>query len=117
MFPLGSSDMVEPARKLMGLVAQAVQRLPNKLSISGHTDGTPFIKQNNYTNWELSADRANASRRALVNAGLAPERIATVIGKADNENIVPNPNSPRNRRISIVLLREAHVPPAAAPKP
>jgi len=114
MFPLGSTEMIEPARKLMALVSQAVQKLPNKLSISGHTDATPFSKPGNYTNWELSTDRANASRRALVAAGLPADRISTVIGKADTENIVPDANSPRNRRISIVLLREA--PPPSAGK-
>ncbi|HWK48110.1 MAG TPA: flagellar motor protein MotB [Stellaceae bacterium] len=114
MFPLGSADMSEPARKLMTLVSQAVQKLPNKLSISGHTDATPFTKPGSYTNWELSTDRANASRRALVAGGLPADRISTVIGKADTDNIIPDPNSPRNRRISIVLLREAPVPPPAA---
>src|SRR2546428_456981 len=79
MFALGSSEMSEPAKKLMALVTQVVQRLPNKLSVSGHTDGTPFSRTGNYGNWELSADRANASRRALVGAGLPVERIAKVV--------------------------------------
>jgi chemotaxis protein MotB len=107
MFALGSSEMAEPAKKLMALVTQVVQRLPNKLSVSGHTDATPFTRTGNYGNWELSADRANASRRALLAAGLPAERIARVVGLADRDPMVADePNSPRNRRISMVLLHE-----------
>jgi chemotaxis protein MotB len=110
MFALGSSDMAESAKKLMELVAQAVQKLPNKISITGHTDATPFAKAGNYGNWELSSDRANASRRALIAAGLPPERVNRVIGTADRDPlIVDQPSSPRNRRISIVLLSERSV--------
>jgi chemotaxis protein MotB len=108
MFPSGSADMGEPARKLMALVSQVVQRLPNKVSLSGHTDATPFAKTGNYGNWELSTDRANASRRQLLAAGLPADRIAQVVGVADKDPLVADdPTSPRNRRISIVLLKEA----------
>jgi chemotaxis protein MotB len=111
MFPLGSAEMAEPAKKLMALVTQVVQRLPNKLSVSGHTDSTPFTRAGNYGNWELSADRANASRRALVASGLPAERIARVVGVADRDPMVADqPNSPRNRRISMVLLRADKTP-------
>ena len=121
MFAKGSSRLEEPARRLLGLVAAAVKNLPNKLTLTGHTDSLPYAGLMGYSNWELSADRANAARKALVDAGLAPDRIASVVGKADKDHLVPDdPTSPRNRRISIVLLREA--PPvaaaaAAAPKP
>jgi chemotaxis protein MotB len=112
MFALGSSEMAEPAKKLMALVTQIVQRLPNKLSVTGHTDATPFAKAGNYGNWELSSDRANASRRALVAAGLPVERIEKVVGVADRDPLVADqPTSPRNRRISMVLL---HQPKPAA---
>jgi chemotaxis protein MotB len=113
MFPLGSSDMVESAKKLMGLVSQVVQRMPNKISLTGHTDSTPFAnKAGNYGNWELSSDRANASRRALIGAGVPADRIAKVVGTADREPLVPeDPASARNRRISIVLLREGKAAP------
>jgi chemotaxis protein MotB len=108
MFPSGSADMGEPARKLMALVSQVVQRLPNKVSLSGHTDATPFAKTGSYGNWELSTDRANASRRQLLAAGLPADRIAQVVGVADKDPLVADdPTSPRNRRISIVLLKEA----------
>lgn len=109
MFPRGSAAMVEQAHRLMDLVAKVIQRLPNKIAITGHTDSTPFSQTNNsYTNWELSTDRANASRRALLAAGVPEERIATVVGKADQEPLITEDTaSPQNRRISIVLLREA----------
>ena len=112
MFPLGSSEMADNARKLIALVTQAVQKLPNKISITGHTDSTPFARQGNYGNWELSSDRANASRREFLNNGLPGDRIERVIGMADRDPLFTDqPNSPRNRRISVVLLREARVPP------
>ena len=110
MFPLGSARMYPQTREILDLVAQAVSPLPNRLSISGHTDGTRFARDDVYGNWELSTDRANASRRALVASGIGEDRIATVIGKADREPLLDDePNSPRNRRISIVLLRERGV--------
>jgi chemotaxis protein MotB len=116
MFPLGSSDMADNAKKLMGLVAEVVKKLPNKVSLAGHTDATPYSKGGNYGNWELSADRANASRRVLLQGGLGPERVAKVVGMADRDLMFPNePTSPRNRRISIVLLRDAPPPSAAKP--
>ncbi|MGB8844012.1 MAG: flagellar motor protein MotB [Aliidongia sp.] len=115
MFALGSTDMNDAARKLMGLVAQAVAKMPNKISITGHTDATPFARPGTMDNWDLSTQRANASRRALIAAGLPEARIATVLGKADTEPFVPtDPNNPRNRRVSIVVLREAG---AAVPPP
>jgi chemotaxis protein MotB len=108
MFPLGSAEMLDPAKKLIALVAQAVHRLPNKISISGHTDSTTYPMGGKYSNWELSSDRANASRREFIADGVAPERVARVSGLADGDPLVPeDPASPRNRRISIVLLREA----------
>ncbi|WP_037455967.1 flagellar motor protein MotB [Skermanella stibiiresistens] len=107
MFPLGSAQMYPPTRQLLGLVAQAVGRLPNKLSISGHTDGTRFARGDIYGNWELSTDRANSSRRALIAGGIDETRIATVVGRADRDHLLPtDPQSPRNRRISIILLRD-----------
>lgn len=110
MFPLGGTEPLPPARKLMLLIADVIQGMPNKISIRGHTDSIPFGKKNNYTNWELSADRANASRRVLLEGGLDIERIENVQGKADREHLVPDqPNSARNRRISIILLKQSLV--------
>ncbi len=112
MFPNGSATMVEQARKLMELVAKVIDRMPNQVAITGHTDSKPFSDNTSYTNWELSTDRANASRRALLAAGVPEDRIATIVGKADQEPLVSeDPASPRNRRISIVLLRDAVAEP------
>lgn len=108
MFPVGSDRMYPALRELLGVVARAVRDLPHRLSIRGHTDARPFAPGAAYDNWRLSADRANATRRALVEQGLPPERIAEVIGKADTEPLIAeDPMDARNRRISIVLLTEA----------
>jgi chemotaxis protein MotB len=108
MFPLGSAQMADNAQKLMALVALVVRKLPNKVSITGHTDAAPYAFGRYYTNWELSADRANASRRELVTDGVPAERIEKVVGLADRDPLLPDdPRAASNRRISIVLLREA----------
>ncbi|HUK59728.1 MAG TPA: flagellar motor protein MotB [Stellaceae bacterium] len=108
MYPLGSAEMLDPAKKLMALVSQIVLRLPNKIAITGHTDSTPYPVAGKYSNWELSSDRANASRREFVADGVPADRIARVSGLADQDPLdAKDPAAPRNRRISIVLLREA----------
>ncbi|HSA80747.1 MAG TPA: OmpA family protein [Geminicoccaceae bacterium] len=106
MFPLGSAQMYPSTEALLRQVASAIARLPNKLSIAGHTDGIAYRRTDGYDNWSLSLDRADAARRMLVAAGLEQGRIATVIGKADTEHMFPgDPRDPRNRRISITLSR------------
>jgi chemotaxis protein MotB len=91
-----------------------VAPLDNKLSISGHTDATPYQGRADYSNWELSTDRANAARRALVINGVDGKRIANVSGRADTDpKIKDDPLSPENRRISIVLLRDKPAAPSA----
>jgi chemotaxis protein MotB len=115
MFATGSSTLNDRAKNLAQLVAQVVAKMPNKLSISGHTDSTPYRFGNAYGNWELSTDRANASRRALIEAGVAADRIRLVKGQADQQPLLPtDPANPSNRRISIVLLRDQ---PVAGTKP
>lgn len=107
MFPSGSASMHERTKLLLQRVAQAVNKLPNRISIAGHTDATQFRGDGGYGNWELSADRANASRRALMDAGLPQARITQVVGKADQEPLYNNDKlNPSNRRIAIILLRE-----------
>jgi chemotaxis protein MotB len=108
MFALGSYELVDSAKKLLAVVTQVVQRLPNQITITGHTDAVPYPGGRKYTNWELSADRANASRREFLADGLAENRIGRVAGVADRDPLVADqPTSPRNRRISVVLIREA----------
>lgn len=108
MFASGSAEMYPHTQRLLALVADAIKELDNPVAIKGHTDSTPYASGKNYSNWELSTDRANSSRRALLAAGLPASRVASVVGRADQEHFVPEePNSPRNRRISVVLLRQA----------
>jgi len=105
MFPGGSAAMYQHTRKLIAVVVETIKDLPNQLSIRGHTDSAPFASGTGYDNWMLSADRANATRLALLAAGLPEARVAEVIGKADAEHLFDeNPRDPRNRRISLVLL-------------
>ena len=118
MFALGSAKMLEHTTQLLAKIAQVVGALPNKVSISGHTDSTPYRgKAAGHGNWELSTGRALSSRRGLVDGGFDLKRIAKVVGKADTEPLLPDdPKSERNRRISIVLLREAGATAAAKAK-
>lgn len=110
MFPLGSAAMFEHTRKILSLVGGVIEKLPNRISIGGHTDAAPYRPGATYTNWELSADRANASRRVLLSAGVSPKRIERIAGHAASELLVKNdPYSARNRRISILLLRGTSV--------
>jgi chemotaxis protein MotB len=105
MFPLGESEMYQHTRKLLSLVARIIQQVPNKISISGHTDATPFASTTGYSNWELSTDRAHSARRVLMSNGIPQSRIAGIVGKAATEPFVPEkPEAPENRRLSIVLL-------------
>lgn len=112
MFESGSSKITPRVQNLVKMIVKSIDELPNRLSISGHTDSSSFNGRD-YSNWELSSDRANASRRALLHAGLAPTRIDKVAGRADTDPLIrDDPSNPGNRRISIVLLRETPVLPA-----
>lgn len=111
MFEPGSAQPTDRALTLLRAVGQVVSQLPNRVTISGHTDATPSALAG-YTNWELSADRSNATRRVLEDVALDADRIYQVSGKAASEPLYPDdPYLPGNRRISIVLLREAPVLP------
>ena len=112
MFASGSAEMAPRTRKLLEQIAQVVTKLPNKISVSGHTDAQQFGGAGGYSNWELSSDRANASRRGLIQGGLTPDRFVEVTGKAAQEPLMEeDPFAPQNRRISLILLREAPVLP------
>jgi chemotaxis protein MotB len=107
MFPSGSARMFEHTQNLLSQVADIAMTLPNDISVRGHTDGVPYRASSDYSNWELSSDRANASRRGLIENGIPEDRISNVQGKADTEHLFPeNPTDPRNRRISIILLNQ-----------
>ena len=113
MFRQGTAEPMPYAKRLLAEIGRIVDRLPNRVSISGHTDGAVFEGPNGTTNWELSAARANAGRALLAAGGLNADRIYEVAGKAGSEPLLPeDPNASANRRLSITLLREAPpVPP------
>jgi chemotaxis protein MotB len=114
MFASGSSRMEKPTRLLLAKITQVVQKLPNKISISGHTDSTSFRgSRKGYGNWELSSNRALASRRVMVESGLKLEKVSHVTGKEATEPMIKeDPKDARNRRIAIVILREAGKKPS-----
>ena len=82
MFPSGSADMHKHTRRILSLVSKVIAKMPQQISVSGHTDSVPFVTDTGYSNWELSADRANAARRTLVESKVPFERVSRVIGKA-----------------------------------
>jgi chemotaxis protein MotB len=116
MFKQGTNEPMPYTKRLLQEVGRIIDRLPNRVSISGHTEGTPFEGPGGVTNWELSSSRANAARALLASGGLVQDRIYEVAGKAGSEPLLPeDPNASANRRLSIVLLREAPpVPPGHA---
>ena len=113
MFPTGSATLSDRARALLLKIAPVLMKLPERLSITGHTDAAPF-HGGDRSNWELSSERANATRRLLAEAGLPEARVETVSGRADRDPLLPaDPLAAVNRRIAIVVLREAR---ARAPR-
>jgi chemotaxis protein MotB len=113
MFASGSAVPNDRARALIQKIAPFLQKLPEAISIAGYTDATPYAGIGK-TNWELSSERANATRRLLTDSGLADKRVRTVTGHADRDPLVPgDPLAAANRRIAIVVLRDTRGPPAA----
>ncbi|AHG87762.1 Motility protein B, N-terminal domain protein [Gemmatirosa kalamazoonensis] len=103
-FALGSAQMKPAAVIVLHAIAPELEPLPNPIVLEGHTDAASFGSNAGFTNWELSAERANAARRVLTASGLSPERVAEVRGLADRHLRVPeNPLDPSNRRISVLL--------------
>ncbi|MBV9776541.1 MAG: OmpA family protein [Acetobacteraceae bacterium] len=114
MFSTGSAQPNEQARLLIATITPTLLRLPGQVSIQGHTDAAPYPGPDR-TNWELSAERANAARRMLTDAGLPEQRIRDVSGRADRDLLLPaQPLAAANRRIAITVLRQA---PPAPPAP
>lgn len=112
MFAPGSANLYPRARELLAQIAGIIKKLPNKLSITGHTDPSGFVDPTGYTNWELSSDRALATRRALLEGGMEDNQLQKVTGASDREPLdASQPRSPRNRRVSIVLLKAEQVNP------
>ena len=104
LFETGDGGLNETGIALTRTTGIVLAHLPYQLRIEGHTDSNPSLTEG-YSNWELSADRANSARRILEAAGVAPERVRAVSGLADTRPLLPaSPDLPANRRISIVLV-------------
>jgi chemotaxis protein MotB len=106
MFALARAELEPHTREILQKLGSALNEMPNKLSLSGHTDSTPYASgEKNYSNWELSADRANASRRELILGGMNEQKIMRVVGLSSAVLFDRNdPTNPVNRRISIIVM-------------
>lgn len=109
MFDSGSARILDRTRDLLAVIADAIAGMPNAITISGHTDSMRYTGSGAYSNWELSADRANATRRVLVESGVSPSRIVGIAGLADTSPLKDSaPEAPENRRISVMVIYDAN---------
>jgi chemotaxis protein MotB len=108
MFDLGGATVKSYMRDILHEIGKVLNEVDNRVALTGHTDSAPYSGgQRWYSNWELSADRANASRRELIAGGMNPRKIARVVGLADSSLIdKEDPRNPLNRRISIIVLNK-----------
>ncbi|MCI4663443.1 MAG: OmpA family protein [Neomegalonema sp.] len=106
LFTTGSAEPTETLRALIEVIAPLIGQVQNDLSLVGHTDARPYRPGSGYSNWRLSADRADAARRILLEQGLPETRIRRISGAAAREPLSKDPFAPENRRIGITLLRE-----------
>jgi chemotaxis protein MotB len=105
MFPSGSTNMADKGEKLVAEVAAALNKIPNKIAIRGHTDSVPFAKGSGKNNWALSGERAEITRSLLQKAGVDEKRFERIEGVADTDPFNPkDTKDPRNRRMSITVL-------------
>jgi chemotaxis protein MotB len=137
-FENGKAQPTPVMQKLLKVLSVAIGKLPNPVSIEGHTDAKPFSDSQTYGNWELSTDRANAARRLMQNSGLRPDQVVQVRGYADQNLRKPlQPEDASNRRVTLIIqyvkpelpvgftsngslpsateLNAAHTPPANGP--
>jgi chemotaxis protein MotB len=103
-FELGSAQPTLALRELLTVLAQELGKLPNKISIEGHTDSKPYSSVKSYDNWDLSTDRANAARRMMQENGILAGQLSQVRGFADQQlRLTKKPEDPSNRRISVIV--------------
>ncbi|MDF2817214.1 MAG: flagellar motor protein MotB [Stenotrophomonas rhizophila] len=108
MFDMGSAALKTYTRDILRELSQFINHVPNRISITGHTDITAYNAAHGYSNWELSADRANAARRALLDGGMADDKVTRVVGLSSSVLFdKTQPDNPINRRISIVVMTKA----------
>jgi chemotaxis protein MotB len=108
VFETGRAAPNERGRALLLRVAQVLARLPHPIEVTGHTDAAPFRSGGERSNWDLSAERANATRRLLVDAGVTDRRMRSVTGRAERDLLVPaNPLDAANRRVAVLMLLPA----------
>jgi chemotaxis protein MotB len=107
LFENGSARMFDYTQRMVALVASTLAGLPNDIAVGGHTDSVPYRGADlAYTNWELSADRAQAARRIMVKEGIPMRRMARVAGYAGQQPLLADhPEDQRNRRITMIVLR------------
>lgn len=108
MFDSASSDVKPYTREILRAIGRTLNHVNNRVSLSGHTDAAQFAgRETGFTNWELSANRANASRRELIAGGMKDSKVMRVVGLADTIPLVrEDPLHPTNRRISIIVLNQ-----------
>jgi chemotaxis protein MotB len=107
MFALASPTLQPYTKEILHAIGYVLNDVPNRIGLSGHTDSTPYMTDAGYSNWELSADRANASRRELILGGMAESKILRVVGLASAANLdKKDPFNPINRRISIIVMNK-----------
>jgi chemotaxis protein MotB len=106
MFDSGSAQLKDYTDTILREITPYLNSVPNRVSLTGHTDTTPYAGHNGHTNWELSsADRANAARRSLEAAGLATDKVAHIVGLSSSVLFdKDNPRAPINRRSSSILM-------------
>jgi chemotaxis protein MotB len=108
MFPDGAKEPYDRTRRIIQKLAVPLKQLPNRVSITGHTAASRLPPRPGYGPWELSADRANATRQILEDEGLPTSHLFAVAGKADTQPLFPDdPFIAANRRVTITLMREA----------
>jgi chemotaxis protein MotB len=137
MFALAKAELQPYTKEILHEIGFVLNDVPNRIGLSGHTDSTPYMSETGYSNWELSADRANASRRELIAGGMQDSKVLRVVGLGSAINLdKADPFNPINRRISIVVMNkraeesvlrdgrkmevgaeEENAPAAAAPAP